>query len=205
LYRYITAARRLAFAQMIVSAQAKGNVGGGADVPVLVTRRNEVAVDCLRKAIEAKDVTRIGLLYGGLHMPGLTKSVMEDLVGLLGLGLVQLRFIPFSVVTHLIPLEPCLQREMRDFGFPKYFFFAPSTINYTRVSFKRYSSVCCADTARGWSWRTSGGARCGAWRRPTAPPPCAGSRCPSSWRQGCPHSPAVSSVSDWLLDWLSSI
>lgn len=56
----ITAARRLAFAQMIVSAQAKGNVGGGADVPVLVTRRNEFAVDCLRKAIEAEDVHRIG-------------------------------------------------------------------------------------------------------------------------------------------------
>lgn len=48
-------------------------------MPVLVTRRNQVAVDCLRKAIAAKDVSRVGLLYGGLHMPGLTKSVMNDL------------------------------------------------------------------------------------------------------------------------------
>jgi hypothetical protein len=55
---------------MIVSAQAKGSVGGGTDVPVLVMRRNEVAVDCLRRAIATDGVHRIGLLYGGLHMPG---------------------------------------------------------------------------------------------------------------------------------------
>lgn len=75
----LTAARRLAFAQMIVSSQAKGSVGGGAEVPVLVTRRNEVAMECLRKALSASDVSRVGLLYGGLHMPGLAKSVVEDL------------------------------------------------------------------------------------------------------------------------------
>ena len=46
----LTAARRLAFAQMMVSAQAAGPVGGGTSVPVLVTKRNEVAVDCLRRA-----------------------------------------------------------------------------------------------------------------------------------------------------------
>ena len=40
---------------MIVSAQAKGAVGGGADVPVLVERRNDVALDCLRKALDAPE------------------------------------------------------------------------------------------------------------------------------------------------------
>ena len=75
----IIAARRLAFAQMIVSAQAKGAVGGGADVPVLVERRNDVALDCLRKALDAPNVSRVSLLYGGLHMPGLTRRLTEEL------------------------------------------------------------------------------------------------------------------------------
>ena len=53
----IIAASRLAFAQMIVSAQAKGAVGGGADVPVLVERRNDVALECLAKALDAPGVS----------------------------------------------------------------------------------------------------------------------------------------------------
>ena len=73
----LEAVRRLAFAQMIVSAQAKGAVGGGADVPVLVSKRNDVAVECLRKAMTAPGVRKIGLLYGGLHMPGLAKELAE--------------------------------------------------------------------------------------------------------------------------------
>ena len=73
----LEAVRRLAFAQMIVSAQAKGAVGGGADVPVLVSKRNDVAVECLRKAMTAPGVRKIGLLYGGLHMPGLAKKMAE--------------------------------------------------------------------------------------------------------------------------------
>ena len=75
----IIAARRLAFAQMIVSAQAKGAVGGGADVPVLVERRNDVATECLAKALDAPGVSRVSLLYGGLHMPGLTRRLTETL------------------------------------------------------------------------------------------------------------------------------
>ena len=73
----LEAVRRLAFAQMIVSAQAKGAVGGGADVPVLVSKRNDVAVECLRVAMTAPGVRKIGLLYGGLHMPGLAKKMAE--------------------------------------------------------------------------------------------------------------------------------
>ena len=75
----IIAARRLAFAQMIVSAQAKGAVGGGADVPVLVERRNDVATECLAKALDAPGVSRVSLLYGGLHMPGLTRRLTDQL------------------------------------------------------------------------------------------------------------------------------
>ena len=75
----IIAARRLAFAQMIVSAQAKGAVGGGADVPVLVERRNDVATECLAVALNAPGVSRVTLLYGGLHMPGLTRRLTEGL------------------------------------------------------------------------------------------------------------------------------
>ena len=75
----IIAARRLAFAQMIVSAQAKGAVGGGADVPVLVERRNDVATECLAVALNAPGVSRVSLLYGGLHMPGLTRRLTEGL------------------------------------------------------------------------------------------------------------------------------
>ena len=75
----VMAARRLAFAQMIVSAQAKGAVGGGADVPVLVLRRNDAAIECVRKAAATRGVNRIALLYGGLHMPGLTSKVMNEL------------------------------------------------------------------------------------------------------------------------------
>ena len=73
----LEAVRRLAFAQMIVSAQAKGAVGGGADVPVLVSKRNDVAAECLRAAMTAPGVRKIGLLYGGLHMPGLAKKMAE--------------------------------------------------------------------------------------------------------------------------------
>ena len=69
----------MAFAQMIVSAQAKGAVGGGADVPVLVERRNDVATECLAKALDAPGVSRVSLLYGGLHMPGLTRRLTEQL------------------------------------------------------------------------------------------------------------------------------
>ncbi len=89
----IESVRRLAFAQMLVSAQAKGAVGGGADVPVLVTRRNEAAVECLQKAMDADDADddaeepmlassrarRYALLYGALHMPGLTSTLTDRL------------------------------------------------------------------------------------------------------------------------------
>ena len=72
----IESVRRLAFAQMIVSAQAKGAVGGGSEVPVLVRRRNERALECLRVALGAPGVRRVALLYGGLHMPGLAAGMV---------------------------------------------------------------------------------------------------------------------------------
>ena len=72
----IESLRRLAFAQMIVSAQAKGAVGGGSEVPILVRRRNERALECLRVALRAPGVRRVALLYGGLHMPGLAAGMV---------------------------------------------------------------------------------------------------------------------------------
>ena len=72
----IESVRRLAFAQMIVSAQAKGAAGGGSEVPVLVRRRNERALECLRVALDAPGVRRVALLYGGLHMPGLAAGMV---------------------------------------------------------------------------------------------------------------------------------
>ena len=89
----IESVRRLAFAQMIVSAQAKGAAGGGSEVPVLVRRRNERALECLRVALDAPGVRRVALLYGGLHMPGLaagmvgSRSVDDELGDGLGDGL----------------------------------------------------------------------------------------------------------------------
>ena len=71
----IMSVRRLAFAQMIVSAQAKGSVGGGTEVPILVNKRNEKALECLRKSLDVDGVRRVALLYGGLHMPGLTSAM----------------------------------------------------------------------------------------------------------------------------------
>ena len=72
----IESVRRLAFAQMIVSAQAKGAVGGGSEVPVLVRRRNARALECLGVALNAPGVRRVALLYGGLHMPGLAAGLV---------------------------------------------------------------------------------------------------------------------------------
>jgi len=71
-------ARRLAFAQMIVSAQARGPAGGGSDEPILVARRNDVAIDGVAKAFKA-NVERVNLLYGGLHVPGLIECARERL------------------------------------------------------------------------------------------------------------------------------
>lgn len=73
----IESVRRLAFAQMIVSAQAKGAVGGGSEVPILVTKRNEKAIECLRLATQAPGATRVALLYGALHMPGLSAALLD--------------------------------------------------------------------------------------------------------------------------------
>ena len=46
-------------------------------MPVLVSKRNDVAAECLAKAMTAPGVRKIGLLYGGLHMPGLAKKMAE--------------------------------------------------------------------------------------------------------------------------------
>ena len=75
----LESARRLAFAQMIVSAQAEGPVGGGAAEPVLVARRNDVAIDGVKKAFKSSGVDEVNLLYGGLHAPGLVRCARERL------------------------------------------------------------------------------------------------------------------------------
>jgi len=75
----LTSARRLAFAQMIVSAQATGPVGGGSSEPILVARRNDVAIDGVKKAFKAPGVDTVNLLYGGLHVPGLVECARERL------------------------------------------------------------------------------------------------------------------------------
>ena len=75
----LESARRLAFAQMIVSAQAEGPVGGGAAEPVLVARRNDVAIDGVKKAFKSSAVDEVNLLYGGLHVPGLVRCARERL------------------------------------------------------------------------------------------------------------------------------
>lgn len=77
----IESVRRLAFAQMIVSAQAKGAVGGGSEVPILVRKRNKRALECLRVALDAPGVRRVALLYGGLHMPGLAAGLVGPQTG----------------------------------------------------------------------------------------------------------------------------
>ena len=75
----LTSARRLAFAQMIVSAQATGPAGGGSSEPILVARRNDVAIDGVKKAFKAPGVDTVNLLYGGLHVPGLVECARERL------------------------------------------------------------------------------------------------------------------------------
>jgi hypothetical protein len=72
----LESARKLAFAQMIVSAQATGPVGGGTTAPVLVQKRNVVAMDGVAKALNA-GVRDVGLLYGGLHVDGLVRIARE--------------------------------------------------------------------------------------------------------------------------------
>ena len=72
----LESARKLAFAQMIVSAQASGPVGGGTTAPVLVQKRNVVAMDGVAKAFDA-GVRDVGLLYGGLHVDGLVRIARE--------------------------------------------------------------------------------------------------------------------------------
>jgi len=69
-------ARKLAFAQMIVSAQATGPVGGGTTAPILVQKRNIVAMDGVGKALDA-GVKDVALLYGGLHVNGLVEMARE--------------------------------------------------------------------------------------------------------------------------------
>ena len=75
----LESARRLAFAQMIVSAQAEGPAGGGSTEPVLVARRNDVAMDGVNKAFKAPEIDTVNLLYGGLHVPGLVRCARERL------------------------------------------------------------------------------------------------------------------------------
>ena len=75
----LESARRLAFAQMIVSAQAEGPAGGGSTEPVLVARRNDVAMDAVNEAFKTSEIDTVNLLYGGLHVPGLVRCARERL------------------------------------------------------------------------------------------------------------------------------
>ena len=64
---------------MSVSAQAEGPAGGGSTEPVLVARRNDVAMDGVNKAFKAPEIDTVNLLYGGLHVPGLVRCARERL------------------------------------------------------------------------------------------------------------------------------
>jgi hypothetical protein len=89
----IVGARKLAFAQMIVSAQGKSDVyGSGSGAKATIEKRNEIATNRLREALRqlydsdddnnnnTKPTTtrtkeKLSVLYGGSHLPGLAKNL----------------------------------------------------------------------------------------------------------------------------------
>ncbi|CAL6295842.1 unnamed protein product [Bathycoccus prasinos] len=89
----IVGARKLAFAQMIVSAQGKNDVyGSGSGAKATIEKRNEIATNRLREALRqlydsdddnnnnTKPTTtrtkeKLSVLYGGSHLPGLAKNL----------------------------------------------------------------------------------------------------------------------------------
>lgn len=93
----IVGARKLAFAQMIVSAQGKNDVyGSGSGAKATIEKRNEIATNRLREALQqlhddvndddnnsdnnTKPTTtrtkeKLSVLYGGSHLPGLAKNL----------------------------------------------------------------------------------------------------------------------------------
>ena len=75
----VLGARRLAFAQIIVSSQPTPEAGTGLPPPppVLITRRNTVALEALRQAFAAGD-NRVALLYGVQHVPDLLQRLLAD-------------------------------------------------------------------------------------------------------------------------------
>lgn len=74
----VLSARRLAFAQVLVSSQAESAAGGSStSLPVLIKRRNAAAMDTLRRALDEEGCKKVAMLYGGLHMPDLACRVQE--------------------------------------------------------------------------------------------------------------------------------
>ena len=80
----IVGARKLAFAQMIVSAQGKNDVyGSGSGAKATIEKRNKIATERLREALrqlydEKTGVIKkqkLSVLYGGSHLPGLAKNL----------------------------------------------------------------------------------------------------------------------------------
>ena len=88
----IVGARKLAFAQMIVSAQGKNVYGYGSGAKATIEKRNEIATNRLREALRqlydsdddnnnnTKPTTtrtkeKLSVLYGGSHLPGLAKNL----------------------------------------------------------------------------------------------------------------------------------
>lgn len=82
----IAGARKLAFAQMLVSAQnAKDVYGSGAGAVATINARNTFATQRIREALDEVEEhksernSRIAVLYGGAHVPGLCKALEYDL------------------------------------------------------------------------------------------------------------------------------
>ena len=93
----IVGARKLAFAQMIVSAQGKNDVyGSGSGAKATIEKRNEIATNRLREALQqlhddvndddnnsdnntnpttTRTKEKLSVLYGGSHLPGLAKNL----------------------------------------------------------------------------------------------------------------------------------
>ena len=88
----IVGARKLAFAQMIVSAQGKNDVyGSSSGAKATIEKRNEVATERLRETLrqmceekttkelkngkDAETRRKLSILYGGSHLPGLAKNL----------------------------------------------------------------------------------------------------------------------------------
>ena len=129
----IVGARKLAFAQMIVSAQGKNDVyGSSSGAKATIEKRNEVATERLREALrqmceekttkelkndnkDAETKRKLSILYGGSHLPGLAKNLETlDIAALKGGGKFSKSSTTWRTVWR-IPKKP--ENSVARFGF----------------------------------------------------------------------------------------